>query len=295
MRWLGRTWLRALARGQAAAAVARRRSRAAAAAMCSAMTSSRRAGRSALGRWRPAHQRPRRIAGGGAAACRPAVRLRQRAFRARQGARARGASAYEDVLHGRRQPVYAAVRRDRCPRGSTSTCIRPRSRCDFASRASCTRRYGMRSKAPWRYRLPVRRPPFPIFRGMQTVGGAAAAAFSGSTVAAAGAVTCAVATCLAAGARSLRRRGAARLASACATGCDDAARSGHPCNAGDRPAGNRRVAARPRAGAARGHLHPGRERPGTGHRRHACGARARRLRAVSKPPGASVASRASSC
>jgi DNA mismatch repair protein MutL len=52
-------------------------------------------------------------------------------------------SAYEDLLHGQRQPVYALYV-EIAPSGSTSTCTRPRSRCASATAARCTRRCGGR-------------------------------------------------------------------------------------------------------------------------------------------------------
>ena len=72
----------------------------------------------------------------------PAVLLRERALRARQGAgpsqvrkRLRGSQA----LHGQRQPVVCAAGWRSTRHGSTSMCTRPRSKCAFAMGARCTR------------------------------------------------------------------------------------------------------------------------------------------------------------
>ena len=69
-------------------------------------------------------------------------------------------SAYEDVLHGHRQPVYALyVSLD--PTRVDVMCTRPRSRCVFATAGRFTKPCGTQSKTRWLRRVPqpLRWPP----------------------------------------------------------------------------------------------------------------------------------------
>ena len=119
-------------------------------ATCSARPSSSTAARSRVDLGGAGDHRPHRHARVGARAGRPAVRLRQRPPRARQADRARRARRLRRRAARRPPAGVSAVHRRSRPSASTSTCIRPRSRCASATGARCTRRCARRSRPRWR-------------------------------------------------------------------------------------------------------------------------------------------------
>ncbi len=235
------------------------------------------------------HQRPRRHPRRRALARRPAVRLRQRPLRARQGARARGPQR----LRGRAaRPAAAGLcavpgdrsgarRRQRAPdqdrgalprrpRGAPGGAARGRSGAGGAARGAGVdrgrarrRSRGSRDRRRWRGRSPAaRRPGHSRAWTFSRAGGPPGLGPVGP-----------VGPC--------RRSACARRPSGSRTLAPSPSllRRSLPAGTG------RRLAAGPRPGAVAGHLHPGREPPRPGDRRHACGARAHRVRAAEGAAG----------